>query len=56
MLTAIVGVEVPIEEIENKSNLSQNRTVADHTALIMGLRRAEDPNSQSIVIIMADLD
>lgn len=56
MLKNIVGIEISIEEIEGKTKLSQNRTAAERAALITGLRRAEDPNCQSIAELMAGLD
>jgi transcriptional regulator len=42
MTRAIVGVEIPIDRLEGKWKLSQNRPEADRTGVIAGLRDAED--------------
>lgn len=56
MLKNIVGIEISIEEIEGKTKLSQNRTAEERAAIVTGLRRSEDPNSQSIAYLVAGLD
>ncbi len=38
MLRAIVGVEIPIERLEGKAKLSQNRPQVDHEGIVSGLR------------------
>jgi transcriptional regulator len=37
MLRAIVGVEIPIDRLEGKAKLSQNRPAVDHAGIISGL-------------------
>jgi transcriptional regulator len=40
MLRAIVGVEIPIDRLEGKAKLSQNRPAVDHAGIISGLEAA----------------
>jgi transcriptional regulator len=44
MMQAIVGVEIPIDRIEGKWKLSQNRDEADLLGVIAGLGAADDPH------------
>lgn len=43
-MKAIVGIEIPIERIEGKWKLSQNRPAADRAGVIAGLGDAVDPD------------
>jgi transcriptional regulator len=43
-MQAIVGIEIPIDRIEGKWKLSQNRHEADRAGVVAGLSSAEDPN------------
>jgi len=38
MLRAIVGVEIPIDRLEGKAKLSQNRPPVDHEGIVSGLQ------------------
>ena len=38
MLRAIVGVEIPIDRLEGKAKLSQNRPQVDHAGIVSGLQ------------------
>jgi transcriptional regulator len=48
MMTAIVGIEMPIEKIEGKWKVSQNRTRADQFGVAAGLQNQADAQSQSM--------
>ena len=43
-MQAIVGIEIPIDRIEGKWKLSQNRTEADRTGVVAGLSDPQDPD------------
>jgi transcriptional regulator len=43
-MKAIVGIEIPIERIEGKFKMSQNRTDADRAGVLHGLGSPEDPH------------
>ena len=51
-MKAIVGIEVPIDRIEGKWKMSQNRNEADRSGVVAGLRAADDPHRNAG---MADL-
>ena len=50
-LRAIVGIQVEVEKVEAKRKLSQNRSEADRTGVVAGLRseRAESPRGEAQV-------
>ena len=53
-MRAIVGIEIPIERIEGKWKLSQNRTEADRTGVIAGLSDPQDPDkNEAMAQLMA---
>ena len=43
-MRAIIGIEIPIERIEGKWKLSQNRAEADRAGVLAGLNDPEDPD------------
>jgi transcriptional regulator len=49
----IVGLEIPLERVEAKWKLSQNRTAADRRGVIAGLRRRGGENEVAIAEAMA---
>ncbi|HEY1792759.1 MAG TPA: FMN-binding negative transcriptional regulator [Opitutaceae bacterium] len=53
MLAAIVGVEIPVERLEGKWKLGQNRTGADRLAAASGLSRRPDEGSREVGLLMA---
>jgi transcriptional regulator len=59
-LRAIVGIQVEVEKVEAKRKLSQNRSEADRTGVVAGLRseRAESPRGEAQVAdrMAEDLD
>jgi transcriptional regulator len=48
-LAAIVGVEIPIEQLLGKWKASQNRPAADRAGVVLGLRRRGDHASADLV-------
>jgi transcriptional regulator len=55
MLTAIVGIEVPITRLIGKLKLSQNRTPADRAGVVTGLRREGDESGVRMAQLIQDL-
>ncbi len=54
-MKAIVGIEIPIERIEGKWKLSQNRAEADRAGVVAGLGSPDDPNGNAAMAeMMAD--
>jgi len=49
MLRAIVGFEVPIQRLEGKWKMSQNRPAEDRAGVVEGLRRVGNPAAAEIV-------
>jgi len=47
-LRAIVGVALPIERLEGKWKLSQNRPAADQAGVVAGLGQATDPRTLAL--------
>jgi len=45
MLKAIMGIEMPIERLEGKWKVSQNRSDADRAGVIVGLDQIDTPES-----------
>lgn len=52
MLEMIVGIEIPIEKIEGKWKLSQNRPNADRLGLVAGLAAQEEESSRSMAAMV----
>lgn len=52
MLEMIVGIEIPIEKIEGKWKLSQNRPNADRLGLVAGLAAQEGEASRSMAAMV----
>ena len=52
MLRAIVGVELEILEIQAKSKLSQNRSVADFNGVMTGLAQSRSPSARQVAEAM----
>ena len=52
LLKAIVGFEMPIERLEGKFKLSQNRSAADRAGAIAGLRAENDPAAHALADLM----
>jgi transcriptional regulator len=50
MLRAIVGFELPIERLEGKWKMSQNRPAEDRAGVIEGLRSEGEPEVAEIVV------
>ena len=53
MLNGIVGFELPIERLEGKWKLSQNRPAEDRIGVIEGLRREGGPAEATVAHVMA---
>jgi transcriptional regulator len=53
MLSAIVGIEIPIERLEGKWKAGQNRTAPDQQGAAEGLRRSGDEASVAMADLMA---
>ena len=56
MLKAIVGVEIPIQRLQGKWKMSQNRPQADRLGAIDGLSASGSPAEQAVAAIMLDLN
>ena len=52
LLSAIVGFEMPVERLEGKFKLGQNRRPGDREETIAGLRAAGDPGSAALADFM----
>ncbi|MNE19478.1 Protease synthase and sporulation protein PAI 2 [compost metagenome] len=52
MLKAIVGFAVPIERLQGKRKLSQNRSAADSAGVREGLASSPDPQDQQLAQLM----
>lgn len=53
-MKAIVGIEIPIDRIEGKWKLSQNRPAADRTGVVAGLNDPQDPDkNEAMAQLMA---
>jgi transcriptional regulator len=51
MLAAIVGIELPIEALEGKWKVSQNRPGADRDGVRAGLGASEDPGERAMAAL-----
>ena len=54
-MKGIVGVEIPIDRIEGKWKLSQNRPEKDRAGVVIGLREGGESAANMSAAIMADL-
>ncbi len=54
MLKGIVAFEIPIDRLEGKAKLSQNRTAADRARVRAALEAAGDPLSAAVAAFIAD--
>jgi transcriptional regulator len=52
MIGAIVGVEIPIERLEGKWKMSQNRTESDRLGVVAGLLARKDPQAADVAAIV----
>ncbi|MNE80114.1 Protease synthase and sporulation protein PAI 2 [compost metagenome] len=52
MLKAIVGFALPIQRLEGKRKLSQNRSTADIAGVREGLAASPDPHDQALAHLM----
>lgn len=54
MLKGIVAFEIPIDRLEGKAKLGQNRTAADRARVRAALEAAGDPLAAAVAALMAD--
>lgn len=54
-IKAIAAFEMPIERIEGKFKLSQNRKPEDREGVIKGLRETGDPESVEVARLMTEI-
>jgi transcriptional regulator len=54
LAAAVVAFEIPIDRLEGKLKLGQNRTRADRRGAVAGLRRQGDPLSLAVADLMAE--
>jgi transcriptional regulator len=55
MLKAIVGVEIPIQRLEGKWKMSQNRPEADRLGAMAALSASENPADQAVAAVMREV-
>jgi transcriptional regulator len=55
MLKAIVAIEMEVEQIEGSAKLNQQKSDADHVAVVAGLRATGDPMAAQIADRMVAL-
>jgi len=53
MLRGIVAFEMPIDRLEGKAKLNQNRSLADREGAVRGLRAETDPGAHAVADLMA---
>ncbi len=53
MLNGIVGFAIPLERLEGKRKLNQNRSAADIAGVSKGLALSQDPSDQKIAQLMS---
>ncbi|MGE6384101.1 FMN-binding negative transcriptional regulator [Pseudomonas sp. NPDC078416] len=53
MLNGIVGFAIPVERLEGKRKLNQNRSAADIAGVSKGLALSQDPSDQKIAQLMS---
>ncbi len=54
MLRGIVAFEIPIDRLEGKAKLSQNRGAADRARVRAALAASDDPLARAVAALMAD--
>ncbi|MNP39298.1 Protease synthase and sporulation protein PAI 2 [compost metagenome] len=54
MLKAIVGFALPIQRLEGKRKLSQNRSPADVAGVRNGLAASHDPQDRALAHLMPE--
>lgn len=54
MLSAIVGIEIPISRLEGKWKMSQNRTQPDRLGTIAGLQGRADANARAVAALVQE--
>lgn len=54
MLGAIVGIEIPINRIEGKWKVSQNKADAERAGVVDGLAQSADPQAQAMAGLVAE--
>lgn len=54
MMRAIVAFEIPVDRLEGKAKLTQNRDATDRTRVIEALAASSDPNAQATAKAMRD--
>jgi transcriptional regulator len=52
MLPGIVAFEMPVERLEGKWKLSQNRTAEDRAGVMAALERSSDANAHATAALM----
>lgn len=50
MLTAVVGVEIPITRLEGKWKMSQNRVESDRAGVVSGLQQERDQQAAAVAL------
>lgn len=56
MLKRIVGFEMPIERVEGKFKLGQNRSAEDRSGIVRALAQIGDRNAADLIELMSDAD
>src|SRR5262249_20205539 len=56
MVRGIVAFEIPIDRLEGKAKLSQNRSADDRARVQAALRAEDDPLARTVAELMADPD
>jgi transcriptional regulator len=54
MINGIIGLEIPIQRLEGKWKMSQNRSHEDRAGAIEGLRTRNDENSQAVADLITE--
>jgi transcriptional regulator len=54
MMRGIVAFEIPIDRLEGKAKLSQNRPAADQARVRAALGAESDPLAKAVATLMAD--
>ena len=56
MLRGIVGFKMPIDQLDGKQKLSQNRSDADRRSVARGLSQSDRPSDEEVARLMAEAD
>lgn len=54
MLGAIVGIEIPIRQLEGKWKFSQNKPEADRAGVIAALAQSDDPRDRAMAALISE--